>query len=159
MPCTREAETAFLGAPPPKKAGLDESAIAYPEAQHIPHGGGFLSSDGIHPAAPQHPTGNIDQPLQGTLISGEQFTSSKPDPEIFLTAAKALGISPGRNAGAGGQLPQRRAGRCPGRLCHRGWCRTLPRRRRDAPPVHRRVQRPAQRWQRCWRRGKLLSEA
>ncbi len=29
------------------------------------------------------------------LISGEQFTSSKPDPEIFLTAAKALGTSPG----------------------------------------------------------------
>ena len=29
------------------------------------------------------------------LISGEQFTSSKPDPEIFLTAAKALGHHPG----------------------------------------------------------------
>ena len=28
------------------------------------------------------------------LISGEQFTSSKPDPEIFLTAAKALGTTP-----------------------------------------------------------------
>jgi len=28
------------------------------------------------------------------LISGEQFTSSKPDPEIFLTAAKALGTAP-----------------------------------------------------------------
>ena len=28
------------------------------------------------------------------LISGEQFSASKPDPEIFLTAAKALGTVP-----------------------------------------------------------------
>ena len=62
-----QAETAFQ-APPPKKPGLDE-LIAYLEAQHI--------------------TDHFQ-----ALISGEQFTSSKPDPEIFLTAAKALGTTP-----------------------------------------------------------------
>ena len=30
------------------------------------------------------------------IVSGEQFSASKPDPEIFLRAAEALGTVPGR---------------------------------------------------------------
>ena len=30
------------------------------------------------------------------IVSGEQFSASKPDPEIFLRAAEALGTQPGR---------------------------------------------------------------
>ena len=30
------------------------------------------------------------------IVSGEQFSASKPNPEIFLRAAEALGTAPGR---------------------------------------------------------------
>ena len=84
-----QAEIAFQ-APPPKKPGLDE-LIAWLEAQHIPM---VVASSSRMASILRHlnnwnMTGHFK-----AVISGEQFTSSKPDPEIFLTAAKALGTAP-----------------------------------------------------------------
>ena len=84
-----QAETAFQ-APPPKKPGLDE-LIAYLEAQHIPM---VVASSSRMASILRHLNNwHMTDHFQA-LISGEQFTSSKPDPEIFLTAAKALGTVP-----------------------------------------------------------------
>ena len=103
-----QAETAFQ-APPPKKPGLDE-LIAYLEAQYIPM---VVASSSRMASILRHLNNwNMTNHFKA-LISGEQFTSSKPDPEIFLTAAKALGTVPaetlvledsynGVRAGAGG---------------------------------------------------------
>ncbi len=83
-----QAETAFQ-APPPKKPGLDE-LIAYLEAQHIPM---VVASSSRMASILRHLNNwHMTDHFQA-LISGEQF-SSKPDPEIFLTAAKALGTTP-----------------------------------------------------------------
>ena len=84
-----QAEIAFQ-APPPKKPGLDD-LIAWLEAQHIPM---VVASSSRMASILRHlnnwnMTGHFK-----AVISGEQFTSSKPDPEIFLTAAKALGTAP-----------------------------------------------------------------
>ena len=76
--------------PVPKKPGLDE-LIAYLEAQHIPM---VVASSSRMASILRHLNNwHMTDHFQ-TLISGEQFTSSKPDPEIFLTAAKALGTVP-----------------------------------------------------------------
>lgn len=84
-----QAETAFQ-APPPKKPGLDE-LIAYLEAQHIPM---VVASSSRMASILRHLNNwHMTDHFQA-LISGEQFSASKPDPEIFLTAAKALGTAP-----------------------------------------------------------------
>ena len=84
-----QAETAFQ-APPPKKPGLDE-LIAYLEAQHIPM---VVASSSRMASIQRHlNTWHMTDHFKA-LISGEQFSASKPDPEIFLTAAKALGTAP-----------------------------------------------------------------
>ena len=84
-----QAETAFQ-APPPKKPGLDE-LIAYLEAQHIPM---VVASSSRMASILRHLNNwHMTDHFQA-LISGEQFSTSKPDPEIFLTAAKALGTAP-----------------------------------------------------------------
>ena len=76
--------------PVPKKPGLDE-LIAYLEAQHIPM---VVASSSRMASILRHLNNwHMTDHFQA-LISGEQFTSSKPDPEIFLTAAKALGTTP-----------------------------------------------------------------
>jgi len=85
----QQAETAFQ-APPPKKPGLDE-LIAYLEAQHIPRV--VPPSSRMTPTL-RHLTNWHKADHCKALISGEQFSASKPDPEIFLTAAKALGTVP-----------------------------------------------------------------
>ena len=85
----QQAETAFQ-APPPKKPGLDE-LIAYLEAQHIPM---VVASSSRMASIRHHLDGWGLTHYFKAVISGEQFTSSKPDPEIFLTAAKALGTVP-----------------------------------------------------------------
>ena len=84
-----QAETAFQ-APPPKKPGLDE-LIAYLEAQYIPM---VVASSSRMASILRHLNNwNMTNHFKA-LISGEQFSASKPDPEIFLTAAKALGTTP-----------------------------------------------------------------
>ncbi len=82
----QQAETAFQ-APPPKKPGLDE-LIAYLEAQHIPM---VVASSSRMTSILRHLNNWHMTDHFKALISGEQFSASKPDPEIFLTAAKALG--------------------------------------------------------------------
>ena len=84
-----QAEIAFQ-APPPKKPGLDE-LIAWLEAQHIPMA---VASCSRMASIRHHLDGWGLTHYFKVIVSGEQFTSSKPDPEIFLTAAKALGTAP-----------------------------------------------------------------
>ena len=84
-----QAEIAFQ-APPPKKPGLDE-LIAWLEAQHIPM---VVASSSRMASIRHHLDGWGLTHYFKVIVSGEQFTSSKPDPEIFLTAAKALGTAP-----------------------------------------------------------------
>ena len=78
----QQAETAFQ-APPPKKPGLDE-LIAYLEAQHIPM---VVASSSRMASILRHLNNWHMTDHFKALISGEQFSASKPDPEIFLTAA------------------------------------------------------------------------
>ena len=82
----QQAETAFQ-APPPKKPGLDE-LIAYLEAQHIPM---VVASSSRMTSILRHLNNWHMTDHFKALISGEQFSASKPDPEIFLTAAGARG--------------------------------------------------------------------
>ena len=84
-----QAEKAFQ-APPPKKPGLDE-ILTWLDAQHIPMA--VASSSRMASILRHLNNWHMTDHFQA-LISGEQFTSSKPDPEIFLTAAKALGTTP-----------------------------------------------------------------
>ena len=77
-------------APPPKKPGLDE-LIAYLESQHIPM---VVASSSRMASILRHLNNWHMTSHFKALISGEQFSASKPDPEIFLTAAKALGTTP-----------------------------------------------------------------
>ena len=77
-------------APPPKKPGLDE-LIAYLEAQHIPM---VVASSSRMASILRHLNNWHMTSHFKALISGEQFTSSKPDPEIFLLAAEKLGTDP-----------------------------------------------------------------
>ena len=86
-----QAETAFQ-APPPKKPGLDE-LIAYLEAQHIPM---VVASSSRMASIRHHLDGWGLTHYFKVIVSGEQFSASKPDPEIFLRAAEALGTQPGR---------------------------------------------------------------
>ena len=85
----RQADRAFQ-APPPKKPGLDE-LIAYLEEQHIP----MVVASSSRKASILHHLNSWN--MAGyfkAIISGEQVTASKPDPEIFRLAARALGTEP-----------------------------------------------------------------
>ena len=84
-----QAEKAFQ-APPPKKPGLDE-ILTWLDAQHIPMA---VASSSRMASIRHHLDGWGLTHYFKVIVSGEQFTSSKPDPEIFLTAAKALGTAP-----------------------------------------------------------------
>ena len=75
-----QAEKAFQ-APPPKKPGLDE-ILTWLDAQHIPMA---VASSGW----------GLTHYFK-VIVSGEQFSASKPNPEIFLRAAEALGTVPSR---------------------------------------------------------------
>mgnify|MGYP002738726906 CR=1 FL=1 len=85
-----QAEKAYQ-APPPKKPGLDE-ILAWLEQRHIPM---VVASSSRMSSILRHLNNwHMTDHFQA-LISGEQFTSSKPDPEIFLLAAEKLGVAPG----------------------------------------------------------------
>ena len=85
----RQADKAFQ-APPPKKPGLDE-LIAWLEKQHIPMA---VASSSRKASILHHLNGwNMAGHFQA-ILSGEQVTASKPDPQIFLLAAEALGTAP-----------------------------------------------------------------
>ena len=84
-----QAETAFQ-APPPKKPGLDE-LLDWLDEQRIP----MVVASSCRKASILH---HLDGwQLTGrfkAIISGQQVTASKPDPQIFLLAAQALGTAP-----------------------------------------------------------------
>ena len=86
-----QAEIAFQ-APPPKKPGLDE-LIAWLEAQHIPM---VVASSSRMASIRHHLDGWGLTHYFKVIVSGEQFSASKPNPEIFKRAAEALGTQPGR---------------------------------------------------------------
>ena len=81
-----QGETAFL-APPPKKPGLDE-ILAWLEQRHIPM---VVASSSRMASIRHHLDGWGLTHYFKAVISGEQFISSKPDPEIFYRAAEMLG--------------------------------------------------------------------
>ena len=85
----QQAETAFQ-APPPKKPGLDE-LLAWLDANHIPMA--VASSSRVHVIEGNLNNWGLTHYFKA-LVSGQQVKHSKPDPEIFLTAAKALGTTP-----------------------------------------------------------------
>ena len=84
-----QGETAFL-APPPKKPGLDE-ILAWLEQRHIPM---VVASSSRMASIRHHLDGWGLTHYFKAVISGEQFISSKPDPEIFYRAAEMLGTAP-----------------------------------------------------------------
>ena len=86
-----QAEIAFQ-APPPKKPGLDE-LIAWLEAQHIPMA---VASSSRMASIRHHLDGWGLTHYFKVIVSGEQFSASKPNPEIFKRAAEALGTVPSR---------------------------------------------------------------
>ena len=86
-----QAEKAFQ-APPPKKPGLDE-ILTWLDAQHIPMA---VASSSRMASIRHHLDGWGLTHYFKVIVSGEQFSASKPNPEIFLQAAKALGTQPGR---------------------------------------------------------------
>ena len=85
----QQAEIAFQ-APPPKKPGLDE-LLAWLDEQHIPMA---VASSSRKASILHHLDGWQMTHYFKAILSGEQVTASKPDPAIFLLAAKALGTEP-----------------------------------------------------------------
>ena len=77
-------------APPPKKPGLDE-ILAWLEQRHIPM---VVASSSRMASIRHHLDGWGLTHYFKAVISGEQFVSSKPDPEIFYRAAEMLGTAP-----------------------------------------------------------------
>ena len=78
--------------PVPKKPGLDE-LLAWLDANHIPMA--VASSSRVHVIEGNLNNWGLTHYFKA-VISGEQFTSSKPDPEIFLLTAEKLGVEPAR---------------------------------------------------------------
>ena len=85
----READRAFT-ARPDKKPGLDE-LLAWLDAHHIPMA---VASSSRMASILHHLNGWDLTHYFPVIVSGEQFVSSKPDPEIFLKAAQGLGTLP-----------------------------------------------------------------
>lgn len=85
----READKAFE-APVPKKPGLDE-LLAWLDANGIP----MAVASSSRRASILHHLENWDLTHHfKAVVSGEDVTDSKPNPEIFLLAAKKLGTEP-----------------------------------------------------------------
>ena len=84
-----QAEKAFQ-APPPKKPGLDE-ILTWLDAQHIPMA---VASSSRMASIRHHLDGWGLTHYFKVIVSGEQFSASKPNPEIFKRAAEALGTAP-----------------------------------------------------------------
>ena len=78
--------------PVPKKPGLDE-LLAWLDANHIPMA--VASSSRVHVIEGNLNNWGLTHYFKA-LVSGQQVSASKPDPEIFLRAAEALGTQPGR---------------------------------------------------------------
>ena len=126
----KQGETAFL-APPPKKPGLDE-ILAWLEQRHIPM---VVASSSRMASIRHHLDGWGLTHYFKAVISGEQFTSSKPDPEIFYRAAEMLGTAPEHTLVLEDSYNGVRAGAAGGFVTV-----MVP----DlAQPVHRRVRQPA----------------
>ena len=123
-----QAEKAFQ-APPPKKPGLDE-ILTWLDAQHIPMA---VASSSRMASIRHHLDGWGLTHYFKVIVSGEQFSASKPDPEIFLRAAEALGTVPGRTP------PMTRCAVCTppsAAICTKYWtgCRTKGSDRKNIMP-------------------------
>ena len=78
--------------PVPKKPGLDE-LLAWLDEQHIPMA---VASSSRMASIRHHLDGWGLTHYFKVIVSGEQFSASKPNPEIFRRAAEALGTLPSR---------------------------------------------------------------
>ena len=87
----RVADEAFQK-PVPKKPGLDE-LLAWLDEQHIPMA---VASSSRMASIRHHLDGWGLTHYFKVIVSGEQFSASKPNPEIFLRAAETLGTVPSR---------------------------------------------------------------
>ena len=76
--------------PVPKMPGLDE-LLAWLDEHHIPMA---VASSSRMASILHHLNGWDLTHYFPVIVSGEQFVSSKPDPEIFLKAAQGLGTLP-----------------------------------------------------------------
>lgn len=85
----READRAFAP-PPPKKPGLDE-LMGWLTEQGIPMA---VASSSRRSAILHHLENWEMTHAFKAVVSGDEVTDSKPNPEIFLLAAKALGTAP-----------------------------------------------------------------
>lgn len=85
----RVADDAFAS-PVPKKPGLDE-LLNWLEERSIPMA--VASSSRRHIIDRNLANWGMEH-FFSAIISGQQVTHSKPDPEIFLLAAEQLGVSP-----------------------------------------------------------------
>ena len=125
--------------PVPKKPGLDE-LLAWLDEQHIPMAVASSSRMDVIQR-------NLDnwgmRSYFSVLASGQQVTRPGDLPSGGGEAGRRARTRPC----AGGQL-QRRPRRSRRGLCHRDGAGPAARRRRDAPPVHRRVPKPVRgaRW-------------
>lgn len=74
----------------PVKPGLRE-LLAWLEENHIPRS---IASSSRRVSVEHHCKGAGVMEYFDTLICGDMVTHSKPDPEIFLLAAKTMGVAP-----------------------------------------------------------------
>jgi HAD superfamily hydrolase (TIGR01509 family) len=83
------AEAAFAQ-PVPKKPGLD-ALLAYLQAHGIPMA---VASSSRQDVVRRHLRNGQIEPYFRAVITGDMVARSKPEPDIFLRAAEALGVSP-----------------------------------------------------------------
>jgi HAD superfamily hydrolase (TIGR01509 family) len=76
--------------PVPKKPGLD-ALLAYLQAHDIPLA---VASSSREDVVRRHLRNGQIEPYFRAVITGDMVARSKPEPDIFLRAAEALGVSP-----------------------------------------------------------------
>lgn len=84
------ARTFAEGPPVPKKPGLDE-LLAWLDGQGVPMA---VASSSPEALIEHHLAGNGLRHYFKAIISGANVERSKPDPQMFLLAAKAIGVPP-----------------------------------------------------------------
>jgi HAD superfamily hydrolase (TIGR01509 family) len=85
-----ELAAAAFARPVPKKPGLD-ALLAYLQAHGIPLA---VASSSREDVVRRHLRNGQIEPYFRAVITGDMVARSKPEPDIFLRAAEALGVSP-----------------------------------------------------------------
>jgi HAD superfamily hydrolase (TIGR01509 family) len=85
-----ELAAAAFAQPVPKKPGLD-ALLAYLQAHDIPMA---VASSSREDVVRRHLRNGQIEPYFRAVITGDMVARSKPEPDIFLRAAEALGVAP-----------------------------------------------------------------